>query len=327
MKQEELRTYFEQIQDKSRSQQQTPAEEIEDMQRTISEHQPEIREIKEQIRKRPEVETELRKESDLNLVRVHHEQPLNTSSGTSVGLLNGDLNVNELPNTNQSLEIDPKKSDEPTTVILTKKELNNHPSQLIVTQKGLDTVRTSDVDGAAANNFDGSNVSIPAQSIQPTLHQSAGFIQPSRHFIPGAQMSYFSPKRFNRFPRFSTIMKGFGLQQYDHLAEKTVCLNSEILGLVSENHEFVEHKHQSSTTFDPFEKVILIKDIDNQILTSFRTLRGDNNSVSDTQKIIHRKFMGNKQPNSRFYKSHAGHLIHKLQYEQIDEDIYHEESV
>jgi len=53
--------------------------------------------------------------------------------------------------------------------------------------------------------------------------------------VPGAQMYYFSPKRFNRFPRFSTIMKGFGNQQYEHLSEKTVCLNSEILGLVSEN--------------------------------------------------------------------------------------------
>jgi hypothetical protein len=71
-------------------------------------------------------------------------------------------------------------------------------------------------------------------------------------------MYYFSPKRFNRFPRFSTIMKGFGTQQYEHLNEKTVCLNSEILGLVSENSA-----EESQSTFDPFEKVILIKDIDN----------------------------------------------------------------
>ena len=44
--------------------------------------------------------------------------------------------------------------------------------------------------------------------------------------------------------------------------------------------------------FDPFEKVILYKGIDNSILTSFRTLKGENNSISDTNKIIHKKFKG-----------------------------------
>ena len=43
----------------------------------------------------------------------------------------------------------------------------------------------------------------------------------------------------------------------------------------------------ANQTFDPFEKVILYKDIDNQILTSIRTLRGENNQISDTQKIVH----------------------------------------
>jgi len=50
-------------------------------------------------------------------------------------------------------------------------------------------------------------------------------------------MCFFSPKRFNRFPRFSQIMKGYGSQQYEHLQEKTVCLNSEILGLGVESQE------------------------------------------------------------------------------------------
>ena len=46
--------------------------------------------------------------------------------------------------------------------------------------------------------------------------------------------------------------------------------------------------------FDPFEKVVLIKGIDNSILTSYRTLKGENNTVSDTYKIIHKKYAGEK---------------------------------
>jgi hypothetical protein len=41
---------------------------------------------------------------------------------------------------------------------------------------------------------------------------------------------------------------------------------------------------------DPFDKVLLTKGIDNQILTSFRTLTKANNVVSDTLKIVHTKF-------------------------------------
>lgn len=44
------------------------------------------------------------------------------------------------------------------------------------------------------------------------------------------------------------------------------------------------------TKIDPFEKVTLIKGIDNSILTSFRTLKKQNNIVSDTLKVIHNKF-------------------------------------
>lgn len=44
------------------------------------------------------------------------------------------------------------------------------------------------------------------------------------------------------------------------------------------------------TKIDPFEKVLLIKGIDNSILTSFRTLKKQNNMVSDTLKVIHNKF-------------------------------------
>ena len=93
------------------------------------------------------------------------------------------------------------------------------------------------------------------------------------------------------------------------MQEKTVCLNSEILGLSADNQD----QMQALLPYDPFEKVILIKDIDNQILTSFRTLKGENNSVSDTSKVIHKKFLGSRNQN-RFYKSHALHMTGKHLY-------------
>ena len=36
---------------------------------------------------------------------------------------------------------------------------------------------------------------------------------------------------------------------------------------------------------------MLVKGIDNSILTSFRTLKKENNTVSDTYKIVHQKFL------------------------------------
>ena len=41
---------------------------------------------------------------------------------------------------------------------------------------------------------------------------------------------------------------------------------------------------------DPFDRVLLLKNIDNAILTSFRTLTKQNNVVSHTLKVIHNKF-------------------------------------
>ena len=41
---------------------------------------------------------------------------------------------------------------------------------------------------------------------------------------------------------------------------------------------------------DPFERVLLLKNIDNAILTSFRTLSKQNNTISHTFKVIHSKF-------------------------------------
>lgn len=50
------------------------------------------------------------------------------------------------------------------------------------------------------------------------------------------------------------------------------------------------NNYLKSKNFDPFEKVVLVKGIDNSILTSYRTLKGENNTVSDTFKIVHKKF-------------------------------------
>jgi hypothetical protein len=52
----------------------------------------------------------------------------------------------------------------------------------------------------------------------------------------------------------------------------------------------VRSEMHNAQKFDPFEKVILVKGIDNSILTSFRTLKKENNVISDTMKVIHNKF-------------------------------------
>ena len=50
-------------------------------------------------------------------------------------------------------------------------------------------------------------------------------------------------------------------------------------------------KNEAVQNYDPFEKVVLVKGIDNSILTSFRTLKRENNTVSDTFKVVHQKFL------------------------------------
>ena len=42
--------------------------------------------------------------------------------------------------------------------------------------------------------------------------------------------------------------------------------------------------------YDPFEQVMVTKNMDNQILTSFRTLQKSNNLISGTLKVIHQRF-------------------------------------
>ena len=70
-------------------------------------------------------------------------------------------------------------------------------------------------------------------------------------------------------------------------------IDSQILGcgspgkykpdnIVLWNFDEKNKKVHEEKTYDPFEKVVLVKGIDNSILTSYRTLKGDNNTVSDT---------------------------------------------
>ena len=82
--------------------------------------------------------------------------------------------------------------------------------------------------------------------------------------------------------------------------------------------------------FDPFDRVVLVKGIDNSILTSFRTLRGENNTVSDTFKIVHKKFQPGKV-NAAYYKSQVGSRgdkgLYSTQYSRIEDIIGAEEGI
>ena len=78
---------------------------------------------------------------------------------------------------------------------------------------------------------------------------------------------------------------------------------------VQQWNEYLQQKK-----FDPFDRVVLVKGIDNQILTSFRTLKGENNTVSDTFKIVHKKFQPAKGTNS-FFKTMVTQQIDKLPYQ------------
>lgn len=69
--------------------------------------------------------------------------------------------------------------------------------------------------------------------------------------------------------------------------------------------------------FDPFDRVVLVKGIDNSILTSFRTLKGENNTVSDTFKIVHRKFQPGKT-NNAFFKNMMSKHADKMPYQTMN---------
>ncbi|CDW76398.1 UNKNOWN [Stylonychia lemnae] len=66
---------------------------------------------------------------------------------------------------------------------------------------------------------------------------------------------------------------------------------------------------------DPFDRVLLTKGIDNQILTSFRTLTKTNNTMSDTMKIIHNRFNPMSFQQHLLQKQKRKHQLY-----QIDEE-------
>lgn len=71
-----------------------------------------------------------------------------------------------------------------------------------------------------------------------------------------------------------------------------------------------QHHDGSLQSYDPFERVVLVKGIDNSILTSFRTLKRENNTVSETYKIVHKKFQPLKQRGAHL-RAAAKNLAHK----------------
>lgn len=101
--------------------------------------------------------------------------------------------------------------------------------------------------------------------------------------------------------------------------EDVISLNPQFLNFLmspekadTASREFTEALNllasQNLRKFDPFDRVVLSnKGIDNPILTSFRTLAKTNNSLSDTFKIIHNKFLPeyNMNKNTFFQRKHA----------------------
>jgi hypothetical protein len=127
------------------------------------------------------------------------------------------------------------------------------------------------------------------------------------NLIP-ASISGWSAKRFKRYPRFTIFLANSKKYIY-HLVgkgEDTISLNPQFLNFLMSpekaneaSDEFNEALNllasQNLRKFDPFDNVVLSnKGIDNPILTSFRTLAKTNNSLSNTFKIIHNKFMPGK---------------------------------
>ena len=147
--------------------------------------------------------------------------------------------------------------------------------------------------------------------------------------------SYFCPKRFNRYPRFTIFFKKDGNIAVGN-KDNVVSLSPHVLQYLMDERKQsetqlkteesapeppkVDIKRQSVSegittwnqvenkghSYDPFEKVVLVKSIDNQILTSFRTLKRENNTVSETYKVLHDKFNPTNNKNS-FYRA----LAHK----------------
>ena len=70
-------------------------------------------------------------------------------------------------------------------------------------------------------------------------------------------------------------------------------MNNDIVESLHTKEEIIDSNTLAGSQikqFDPFDKVLLTKGIDNQILTSFRTLSKQNNMISNTLKVVHQRF-------------------------------------
>lgn len=128
--------------------------------------------------------------------------------------------------------------------------------------------------------------------------------------VQGNHFQFFCPKRFNRYPRFTIFFKKDPEQKAASNVpeENIVSLSPQFLQYLMDKRADTEEgspkaeaektegvtswnqKKEAVQAFDPFDKVVLVKNIDNSILTSFRTLKRENNTVSETYKVVHRKF-------------------------------------
>jgi hypothetical protein len=143
--------------------------------------------------------------------------------------------------------------------------------------------------------------------------------------------SRFSPKRFKRFPRFTIFLNRD--ESCEYIRENTISLSPEFLNYLMNpesariaNNEIEDAlnviRGENLKTFDPFDKVVLARGIDNSILTSYRTLKKENNIISDTLKIIHNKFLpvALKSQFMNFYKQRHPHPD-KMFYPHSDSEV------
>ena len=72
--------------------------------------------------------------------------------------------------------------------------------------------------------------------------------------------------------------------------------------------QMMDPSMQQTNMIDPFDRVLLLKYIDNAILTSFRTLSKQNNVISHTLKVVHTRFTPigiNKRIQKAYRKAHS----------------------
>jgi hypothetical protein len=141
-------------------------------------------------------------------------------------------------------------------------------------------------DQAAANNqyVSENTVSLSPQFLSYLMDKNDGAAQPSTHIDlkPDTLLAQDDLTNTSQLPP-ANGPDGVKIAQH-HGANLQM---EEAVTAWNQRNDMVQN-------YDPFEKVMLVKGIDNSILTSFRTLKRENNTVSDTFKIVHQKFLPSK---------------------------------